>query len=159
MCYATSTDGLVFEKPALGIVKDAPIGVEGWNVSVSGDSNIILMNDPSRLSWGGTWDSHVTIDGSCVWMDLDDPDRCSRYKLMTVGAHGSAGSQYAFWASPDGVNFTLVANSVSCSCSWTTREIWRWYTRARCLTSPRVRVGVAIGCEGVLAGMLAGVSA
>ena len=111
VCYATSADGLAFDKPAIGIVKNAPIGVEGWNVSVSGDSNIILMNDPSRLSWGGTWDSHVTIDGSCVWMDLDDPDRCSRYKLMTVGAHGLAGSQYAFWASPDGVNFTLVVNS------------------------------------------------
>eukprot|EP01051_Picozoa_sp_SAG22_P007330 SAG22_NODE_512_length_9579_cov_27.293143_6_plen_1042_part_00 len=75
VCYATSSDGLHFEKPQLGIVKDSPIGLNGWNVSVIGDSNIILLNDPGRLSWDGTWGSHVTIDGSCVIVDLADPDR------------------------------------------------------------------------------------
>ena len=111
LCYATSRDGLQWEKPALGIIKNEAIGLPGWNTTVRGDSNILLMNDPGRHRWGGTWDSHATIDGSTVMVDLGDPDRCSRYKLMTVGTSGLAESQYAFWASPDGVNWTMVTNS------------------------------------------------
>lgn len=64
VCYATSGDGLVWEKPELGLVE-----FEG-----SKRNNILLRARPKPSLW--------VPHGAGVWKDLDDPNPERRYKMF-----------------------------------------------------------------------------
>jgi len=83
LCYATSTDGLHWVKPHLGIV----------DFRGSTANNITLR--------GG---------GSLVY-DPDDTDASRRYKLMTYDATPADKRGYAVYFSPDGLHWTPYAKN------------------------------------------------
>ncbi len=64
VCYATSHDGLAWEKPELGLVE--------YNGSMR--NNILLRNRPAPSLW--------RPHGSGVWKDLRDADPARRYKIF-----------------------------------------------------------------------------
>jgi len=69
VCYATSRDGLVWDKPELGLVE-----FEG-----STRNNLILRARPEPTHW--------VPHGSGIWKDLGDLDRARRYKLLFCKPH------------------------------------------------------------------------
>lgn len=75
-CLAYSDDGIEFTKPIFDVVN-------GTN---------IVQTDP--------------IDGSTVWLDLDEPDPAARYKMAAVFARNKYGA-YTILHSADGVHWTV----------------------------------------------------
>ena len=75
-CLAYSDDGIEFAKPSFDVVA-------GTN---------IVQNDP--------------IDGSTVWLDIDEPDPAARYKMAAVFRRNKYGC-YTILHSGDGIHWTV----------------------------------------------------
>ena len=78
-CLATSPDGVSFNKPIYDVVAG---------------TNIVL---------------NETIDGSTVWLDLDEPDPAARFKMAAVFAKNRFGC-YTILHSGDGVHWQTKLN-------------------------------------------------
>jgi hypothetical protein len=74
ICYATSKDGLVWDKPNLGLV----------DYKGSRENNIVTMGP----------------HGAGVFKDLHDPDPTRRYKLVMQGVKTSSSSDGVHWSIP-----------------------------------------------------------
>lgn len=87
ICYATSKDGIKWDKPLLGKVEYPAPGREGYN----GDKN-------NNIIWRGP-------HGTGVFKDLRDPDKTRRYKTI----YKSKGLKVSF--SADGITWS---NPIKC---------------------------------------------
>jgi len=86
-CYATSRDGIHWEKPALGV---APADRD--STPEASPSNIVLVR--SR-------------DSSTVWLDPQPNDPGERFKLAMTDKDGTP---FTLFRSPDGIHWTKVAD-------------------------------------------------
>jgi hypothetical protein len=98
VCYATSTDGLTWEKPNLGLVD--------YNGSTA--NNLVLRNQPEPSDW--------RPHGSGIWKDVRDPDPTRRYKIFfsnsKVGMCVSFSADGLHWRAP--VRCPLIASRGDC---------------------------------------------
>jgi hypothetical protein len=82
ICYATSKDGIKWEKPALGKVEYPAVGKEGYN----GDKQ-------NNIVWRGP-------HGTGIFKDLGDPDPSRRYKMIFQGLKVSFSADGITWDDP-----------------------------------------------------------
>ena len=86
-CYATSQDGIQWEKPVLN--------VKPYKGSTA--NNIVL----------GSVSPQFYLDGFAVIKDPDDPDPQRRYKMLTYNGH----RRFAAMVSPDGIHWDGPVNT------------------------------------------------
>ena len=91
--YATSQDGIHWEKPDLGIVERHG----------STDNNILLASGEDGEMRGGSFMPSVIHR---PW----DPDPARRYAILTM----THGGKWGAWFSPDGINFTYYPDNPVC---------------------------------------------
>lgn len=114
-CYATSRDGLHWEKPALDVVPG---------------TNIVQLDDPG-----------VMRNSNTVWLDLDEKDPKRRFKMFRVVIEEKAADgkkSIRKWMkisfSPDGIHWKLAGESDECGDRSTVfynamRKVWVYSLR------------------------------
>ena len=116
-CFARSKDGISWEKPRLNLVKGPFTNVSGWNISIPGDSNIILLDDvKGKEKWEPYWDALMSLDGGTFWLDRHDGKISQKFKAATVCLSCSSAwykDSFALWGSADGIHWEMLKNQSS----------------------------------------------
>lgn len=94
-CYATSRDGIHWDKPALDVVPG---------------TNVVLVDEPGAFR-----------DSNTVWLDLEEKDPQRRFKMFpvlveekTVDGKKQVRKWMKIYFSPDGIHWKLAAESDAC---------------------------------------------
>lgn len=105
LCYATSTDGLHWEKPDLGLVPFA------------GNTRNNIVFPPASLEGKG--------DGNPPSFDTNpDCPAAERYKMPFMRFHAEKGNEIVVYVSPDGLRWRALSEKPSCGRSDTNNVIF-----------------------------------